>query len=362
MRAYHLGKRWVLAGHAVTVFLASNHHLRQSQITEPSLIDGVEYVPLKTRPYSGNGFGRILNMLDYCQGMHSLKRPEQPDVVIASSPHPFSIFPARTIAQRSGARLVFEVRDLWPLSIIEIAGASPRHPFVQAVGFAERYAYRHADMVASLLGGAEPYMRAKGLDRGKFFHLPNGIALDEAGPVPPTSAAGIQAWEWMQAEQENGRKVIIHPGSQGVPNALDRLVEAMRLIPDTPASCVLVGGGSETEKLKQASAGLPVSFFPPVPRNDALWLTAHADVGYAGGRDLPIYRFGSSLNKVADFVRFHIPFVEVIPSGAGIRTDGDSPRAIAHALREALKAGTFALPRPELNYDAIAARYLWGIS
>jgi hypothetical protein len=83
-----------------------------------------------------------------------LARETMPDVVIASSPHPLVIYGAEQIARHSGAVLCFEVRDLWPLTLIELGKMSRRHPFVSLMQRVEDYAYRVSDKVISLLPNA----------------------------------------------------------------------------------------------------------------------------------------------------------------------------------------------------------------
>mgnify|MGYP003351889569 CR=1 FL=1 len=53
--------------------------------------------------------------------------------------------------------LIFEVRDLWPSSLIEILNLKPWHPLVLGLSLIEKHAYRHAKQVVSLLEFAKPY-------------------------------------------------------------------------------------------------------------------------------------------------------------------------------------------------------------
>lgn len=375
MRAYHLARYWGTEGHETTVFLASYHHLLAERMPLPreQTIDGVRYCALPTRIYAENGVSRLLNMLDFCVAMRSVNAPK-PDAIIVSSPHPFAIYPAKHMARKHGAKLVFEVRDLWPLSITDIAGKSRFHPIVVLSGLAERYAYRHSDVVASLLEHAESHMTGKGLLPGKFLYVPNGI--DTTVPVHsrPVSEVGREAAKKIVDWQSEGRAVIIHPGSQGIPNALDKLIDAVALL---EADCrrfgvLLVGSGSETGRLKHQTETLGLSniaFFPRVPKDEALWLTAASDIGYAGGRDHPaVYRYGTSFNKITDFLRFGLPFIEVVKTGFSETTKSDQPHCIAERIRHLLdespdrrRANASAardIAMAKLNYTTIARRYL----
>ena len=148
--------------------------------------------------YDGNGARRAANIVTFATLLRArsgaLAREFRPDIVVASSTHPLDIYGARSIARRSGARLVFEVHDLWPLTPIELGGVSPRNPFIVAMDRAERYACRHADLVVSILPAADDYLVTRGLDRARYVHIPNGISLGELeGDAEPLPAGARRA-------------------------------------------------------------------------------------------------------------------------------------------------------------------------
>src|SRR5262249_17827634 len=134
----------------------------------------------------------------------------RPDVVIASSTHPFDIYPTSQIARRASAKLIFEVHDLWPQTLIELGKFSEWHPFILLMRHAEAFAYHRADKVVSLLPDAEPYMRMRGMSAGKFIHIPNGIDPDEwsqpAVDIPSDHATTIRRLKALQ------RYVIAYAG------------------------------------------------------------------------------------------------------------------------------------------------------
>src|SRR5690606_28442346 len=98
-----------------------------------------------------------------------------PDAIIGSSPHPYMFLATHRLARRYNAASIFEVRDLWPLSLVEFAGVSPRHPLVVATGWLEKFAYRKADSVVSLQSGSQPYMCGRGLAAERWHYIPNGV-------------------------------------------------------------------------------------------------------------------------------------------------------------------------------------------
>ena len=106
------------------------------------IIDGIRYLWLRTPSYDpGQRLGRVANILAFTLRLHLPGLPVQrADLVVCTSHHPFPIYAARRMARRFDARLVFEVRDLWPLTLIELGGASRTHPFIRMMQLAEDFA------------------------------------------------------------------------------------------------------------------------------------------------------------------------------------------------------------------------------
>src|SRR5687768_11908263 len=78
-RPYYMAKKWKKAGHNVLIVSASFAHLRSVQpvVTKShakEVIDGVDYLWIKTNEYKGNGLSRILSMLSFTRKLYSLHR------------------------------------------------------------------------------------------------------------------------------------------------------------------------------------------------------------------------------------------------------------------------------------------------
>jgi glycosyltransferase involved in cell wall biosynthesis len=252
------------------------------------------------------------------------------------------IWPARRIARRAGAKLVWELHDLWPLSPIELGGMSPRHPFIRWVQAAENAACRDADVVISMLPKVHEHLAAHGLDLRKLHVVPNGVDPDAwAGPPAPLRDDIAAAFA---AARAAGECLVVHAGSMGVPNALDVLLDAAARLRDAPLRFVLVGDGHERARLVQriADEGLAqVQWFAPVPKTQVPALLAGADIAYLGWRRVPIYRFGIAPNKLMDYLMAGccvLHSVEagndpVAEAGCGLTVPPEDPAAVADGLR-----------------------------
>jgi glycosyltransferase involved in cell wall biosynthesis len=349
-RPYYLAREWVRAGHPVLIVGASHSHVRARQPAPgDETVDGVAYRWLATPAYVGNGVGRAWNIAVFLWRLWtragSVARQFRPDAVIASSTYPMDIWVARRIARLAGARLVFEVHDLWPLSPIEVSDMSPRHPFIRLCAKAEADAYRDADVVVSILPKVGDYMASRGLDLRKLHIVPNGVAPEDWLLAPqPLRADVASAIGRLRAQ---GRAVLGYAGSMGLPNALDVLLDAAALLRDKPVGIVLVGDGSERERLARriAAEGLDhVQLLAPIPKAQVPSFLSSVDAAYIGWRRAPIYRFGIAPNKLMDYMMAGCAVLHgveagndpVAESGCGVSVAPESAQAAAAGIERLL--------------------------
>jgi glycosyltransferase involved in cell wall biosynthesis len=378
-RHYYLAQQFARMGHKPAIICASFHHLLTKLPDESSaVIDGVPYVWIKARRYAKNDFRRALNMVEFSsrlawQGLRDLPRP---GVVIASSPHPFTAVNGDRLARRYAAKLIFEVRDLWPLTLLEVGGFSPRHPFIRAMAWAERLGYTRCDYTVSLLGGARDYMVAHGLDDRKFVHIPNGIdpeARQNAEALPEQHSRTIQHLK------AAGKRIVLYSGSHGAVNALGTIIEAAPLLQDEQrVHFLLVGQGPEKMSLQRRAqrAGLAnVTFLPSVARSQMAALLREADLGYIGLQKKDLFRYGVSPNKLYEYMSAALPVLfaidtacdEVAQARCGFSIPAEDPPALAAVLRRVVE-----IPAEELreigergrqyvqsthSYEALAQQY-----
>ncbi|NDG42523.1 MAG: glycosyltransferase WbuB [Betaproteobacteria bacterium] len=346
-RPYYLAREWVRAGHRVQIVAADFSHVRSRQpVAGDETIDGIAYRWLQTPSYQGNGAGRVWNIWRFLSQVWRqsarLVREFKPDAVIASSTYPMDIWVARRIARQAGARLVFEVHDLWPLSPIELSGMSPKHPFIRLCQAAEDAAYRDADVVVSMLPKVQGHMADHGLDLSKLHIVPNGITPEDwqhqAAPLREDVARAIAA------HRAAGRTVVGYAGSMGLPNALDVLLDAAALLRDQPLAIVMVGDGHERARLAQrvADQGLTqVTLLPPIPKAQIPAFLAQIDIAYIGWQRVPIYRFGIAPNKLMDYMMAGCAVLHsveagndpVAESGCGLTVAPENPQSVAEGLR-----------------------------
>jgi len=358
-RHYEFGRVLAGKGHDVTIFASSFSHfsLTDERLAprEPSRVenvDGVRFVWVRTTPYSGNDRRRALNMLSYAVGaLRAQRQLPRPDVVVGSCVHPAAVVAAWLISAARRAAFVFEVRDLWPQTLIDVGVLRARGPAARTLRVIETFLYRRARVVISLLPGAAEYITGLGIPAKKIVYIPNGIAT----PTPPSAAvlagdagALLSRIEWWRHQ---GRLVAGYIGSHGRANRVDVLVRAAHALRDRGEegfAFVFVGDGPERAACQRLASELDLRdavFVPPVPKRAVPSLLRALDVTLFTLLDAPVFRYGLSSNKLFDYLASGRPVVSacavpgnpVSASGGGICVPPQSPEAIADAL-EALAA------------------------
>ena len=347
---YYLARQWVRLGHKVTIVAAAFAHTRNRQpecrqtFTEEWL-DGIRYVWVRTPPYDPSGrFGRVRNLLTFAWRTWLMRPPvSHADLVVLSSHHPLPVLGALRLARRFRARLVFEVRDLWPLTLIELGGASRANPFIVALQWCEDLAYRTADAVVSVLPAARDYMVSRGMPPDHFHFVPNGV--DPAEPDQSEPLPGIHR-EALDRFQATGDLLVGYAGRVGLANALDPLVEALSLLPARRARAVVLGDGSHVAALRERAEELGVServlFLPPVPKSQVAAFLAAMDATYIGLQRQPLFRFGVSPTKLNDYLLAAKPVIYAVDApgdvvaeiGAGISCPDGKAASVARALAD----------------------------
>jgi glycosyltransferase involved in cell wall biosynthesis len=359
-RPHTLAREWQATGHKVLIVAGSPSHVRAhnpelARRVSREVVDGVEFEWLRLPRYDGNGARRAANIMAFAAQLRArsqaLADGFRPDVVIASSTHPLDIYGARATARKSGARLVFEVHDLWPLTPVEIGGMSPRHPFVRLMARAERDACTSADTVVSILPAADRHLVTCGMPVERYVHVPNGISIAEADagePLPPEHA------ELARSLRAEGRFLVGYAGGIGLANAIDDLVSAAEHLSDAPVAFLIWGDGPERRAVERqaAEAGLAsVHFLGRIPKRAVRGALEACDALYLGWKRRSVYRFGVSPNKLFDYMAAARPILHatsapgdpVVECGCGVSVEAEDPEALATAIE-----GLVALPAAAL--------------
>jgi len=347
-RHFYMARELQALGHEVLIAASRYSHLRTSQpeSSGPAWSEhcGVPHLWLAGCAYPGNGVRRLMNMFGFAGDLWrcapAIAREQRPDVVLASSPHPLSVYGASRIARLADARFVFEIRDLWPLSLVELGAIPQRHPLIRLLDHAESYGCRRAHKVVSLLPCVHDYMRERGVDENRWTVIPNGVVPAEWKQPWPALPEAMH--RFLSDLRMRGLHIVGYAGALGIPNELDTLLNAARQLRRERIAVVLVGSGSHKRQLQQRAAaeGLQhVHFFDPVSKDQIPSLLQWFDVAYIGWQRQPMYRFGIAPNKLMDYMMAGTPVLHAVEAGNDAVAEAGCGMTVAPADAGAVAAG-----------------------
>jgi glycosyltransferase involved in cell wall biosynthesis len=296
-RVHELSREWVRQGHEVTVLTAFAHHptgVKAAQdrrvLTRRECVDGIDLI--RTYVYATANKGTLKRMLSYASFMLSAMtigrlRVPRPDVVIATSPQLLCAVAGYFLARTLRAPFVFEVRDLWPESILAVE-ALRDSAFIRLLKRLSHYLYSHCDRIVTVGEGYRQGIHSRyGISTDRMDVIRNGIDTSLFVPAPRDNEIRKQ-YGW------DDRFVVMYVGTHGMAHGLQQVLEAARALRDEPDKLfVFVGEGAEKESLKRLALewSLPnVQFIDQQPKARIPLFYAACDLGLVSLRDTPLFQ------------------------------------------------------------------------
>lgn len=342
-RHYSLARSLRDHGWSASIIAASTEHgtgrerLAAEESARLDHFDGVPVLWLKTSGYRGNGADRVRNMVGYTRAAldpAKTSRLSPPEAVVGSSVHPLAAWAGLRLARRHKVPFIFEVRDLWPQTLIDMRRLGERNPLTFVLRRLERHLYRQAARIVVLLPRAVDYITPLGISPEKVVWIPNGVDLD-AFP-PPSPRVPQQDFTFM------------YFGAHGAANGLDNVLRAFQQLDQSgssrPTRLRLIGDGPHKPDLIRLARELQLdnaSFENPVPKREIPNIAAEADAFVFNLIDAPVFRYGISSNKLFDFMACARPVIfsakapnnPVDLAGGGITVQPDDPAALSVAMQ-----------------------------
>jgi glycosyltransferase involved in cell wall biosynthesis len=348
-RHYAVSRILASKGYSVTLFASSfNHHKHKDlkcgkyEHFRIEMIDGVRFVWIKTFPYKKNNWKRVINMLSYswrCLRVYKklLKgnQVEKPGTTVGSAVHLFAVWAAYRVARKLKVNFVMEVRDLWPMTLVEFRKWLKYHPIVIFFGILDRFLAKRAQKIVSVLPKAYDYYKRYGIAKENVVWIPNGVDTSlYYHHLAPDQPAG-----------ERNLKVM-YTGTFGMEANIQTLLSTAKSLQEkeVPVFFQLVGSGEKKEELMEFKDKLGLNnlvFCEPVEKKNIPGLLAAADALWIGSRDVKnLYKYGFSFNKLFEYLAAGKPILFSIDSeynpvkeaGAGITVPPEDPEALSRAI------------------------------
>ncbi|WP_066164130.1 glycosyltransferase family 4 protein [Aliarcobacter cryaerophilus] len=311
-RLFVLAKEFINLGHKTTLITSDSNHFAKFPNTDKihnfENIDSVPLCWIKTKKYTKTAsIARILSWFDFERKLFKLdlKRIDKPDVVIVSSLSIFSIIYGYYLKKKLNSFLIFEIRDIWPLTMTEEGGFSKWHPLVLLVGFIEKFGYKKADLVVGTMPKLDLHIKnILGYEK-PFFCSPLGFKpnnykdkfLKEENPFDSIFP--------------KDKIVVGYAGSMGITNALDTFIDTIKLLKDNQnIHFMLVGSGDLRANFEKDLENCNnVTFLPRIAQDEVKYFLQKCDILYLSTKDSKVWEYGQSMNKVVEYMLASKPII-----------------------------------------------------
>lgn len=306
---------------------------------------------VRARLYQGNGKQRVLNMVDFYRNVKKAakqyaKEHGTPDIIYASSVHPLTLVAGIQLAKHFGVKCICEVRDLWPESIVAYSTRLTKsNPVIKLLYLGEKWIYTHADSLIFTMENAYDYIVEQGwnknIPREKVHYINNGVDLEAF-----RNNQKQYILDDPDLQNQDTFKVIYTGSLRKANSSVIRLVEAAELLQNYSEIQILVYGGGEILPSLQTYCDekklTNVILKGRVDKKYIPYVLGRSSVNILNCEDSPIYRFGTSQNKLFEYIASGNPIISgqytgpsiIEEYGIGISRKMDSVQEVAKAILE----------------------------
>ncbi len=295
IRTHEHARVWVEQGHDVVVVTCAPNFPTgrvfdgyRNRLFQRETIDGIEVIRVWTYITANQGFAK--RILDYVSfmfaaivGSFAVRRP---DVVVATSPQFFTAVAGWVVGGLKRRPWVFELRDLWPESIVAVGASSGGFVLDQLEHFSH-FLYRSADLVVPVTRVFAERLRALGVPDERIETVTNGIDPDSftisASPDETRDRYGIPKDAFVSS----------FVGTVGMAHGVGIVLDAAELTRDDPTlHYVIMGNGADRDSIRARLGEVGaknVTLIEGGPRQAALEVLAASDASLVVLRDTPVF-------------------------------------------------------------------------
>jgi len=294
--------------------------------------EGIRFVWIKTFHYTKNNWRRAINIFSYFWKAYFIgkrlpkicKRIDRPDIIIGSSVHPFTAFIANKLAKYYKVPFIFEIRDLWPQTLIDMKLISKNNLIAIILLKLEKLCLRDCRAVISLSPLTEKYLKMKyNIQSEKLFYIPNGVNLDSS---------------YIEYKKEKSKKfVLTYTGNIANSNFINIIIDIAEILKKNDNIIFKIyGSGSSLREIKDKIRKLNfnnIFILPPVQKKEIPYILKTADALILPTNNV----YYGSENKLYDYLAAEKPILYINVSshnyieGTGIRVKAD-PSEIVKAI------------------------------
>lgn len=305
-------------GYECTIFSASTIHNTSINLIEDKskyikrTYDDLNFVHIRVPNYTGNGVKRIINMRQFAKRFKRIASRDfkKPDVIVADA-NCVNYGPIWSYCKKHKVPIYIDMRDLWPMSIVEYYKYSEKNPIIRYMYHLEHKMYKRVTGVIFSMPGGKDYIQDKkwfDLDLNKFHYINNGVDLKQF-------AAQIKENAFADKDLDDDAFKVVYTGSIRTANNLISIVKAAELVKEPKIKFLLYGEGDDKEKLVQYCEEHDIQnviFKGQVEKRFIPYILSKCDLSILNYKKAKTLKYGGSQNKLFEYLASGCPVLLTI--------------------------------------------------
>lgn len=266
--------------------------------------DDLNFIHIRCCNYKRTDFWRIKNIKDFSTGFYRVaKRMEKPDVIVADT-NCLGYKKIVDYAKEMGIKIFLDIRDLWPLSIVEYLKFSNKNPLIKYLYNEEHKMYQKSDGIIFTMEGGREYLKDRGwndIPDEKVYHINNGIDINEY-------RMNRDKWIYNDSDMDNKELFkIVYIGAVRKVNKLKVLCDAAQILKDKipNAKIIIFGDGDEKKFLSEYCKDNRISnviFKGFVEKKYIPNILEKGDINVLNYQVTKVIYYGACQNKLFDYL------------------------------------------------------------
>jgi len=336
-RMYELPKRWIDAGHKVTIVTSpyDKSDIVATKFIDKQIVEGIEVIIVNIKQSNKHALlYRAFTFAVFSVISIYYALTKQFDVIICSS-GPITIgLPGLFVKLfRRKKIFVFEVRDLWPLGAIQLGLIKAKWLIRLSYNF-EKLCYTKANLVVTCSNGMTDNILER-FSKTNVLTIPNACDCE----FFQETDAGFRLPAWA-----NHKKIFVYTGSLGLMDDCMQIIRGIELATFPDCCFVFIGEGKEKNMIEQYVADrhlVNIHFTGLIPKTIVKSWLQHAYASFVTFKDIPVLQT-SSPNKMFDAFAAGVPVIQstkgwikdlIERENCGISIDPAMPLEMATAIK-----------------------------
>ncbi len=305
-RGFHICRELSRFGYDVKVLASKSSHNYENtnfkKAFNKEYFEKLNVIFIKTIQFMNKrSLARIISWIEFeMKCFYFIARQKtKPDVIIASSLSFLSIITGLLLKLIFKVKLIIEIRDIWPLTLVEIGGFSTKNPLIYLMSKFEEAGYKYSDAIVGTMPNLKEHVENITKKHSPVFCIPQGVSEEHKQTINFSQKEISNKYDFIP----QNTFIVGYAGSFGSANAMHYLFEAAKETTNRDIHYVFVGDGDLKSKfLKKYGHLSNVTVGPRLKKHDVAGFLSQCDVLAFATVSSKIYKYGTSLNKLIDYM------------------------------------------------------------